>query len=94
MPSRDAITSASAPDLDEVAAWLHKIIRAMQFAELVAAVIAVLTRMRGLNTQLVSQLAQVRRKRPRSEALRSLERQLVLPLDGLAVTSLPPVPET
>jgi len=36
MASRDAITSASAPDLDEVGAWLHKMIRAMQFAELVA----------------------------------------------------------
>jgi transposase len=93
MASRDAITSASAPDLDEVGAWLHKMIRAMQFAELVAAVIGLLTRMRDLNTQLVSQLAQLRRKRPRSEALRGLERQLVLPIDGLAVTSPPPAPE-
>ncbi len=42
---------------------------------------------RNLNTQ------QLRRKRPRSEVLRGLERQLVLPLDGLAVTSPPPTPE-
>ena len=86
MASRDKITSAFAPDLEEVRAWLLKMIAALRFVELIAAVVALLGRMRDINTELVSQLAHLRRRRPRSEALRRLERQLVLPLAGLTVT--------
>jgi transposase len=91
--ARDAITSASAPDLDEVRSWLQKMILALRFVDLVTAVIALLTLMRDLNTQLVAQIAQLRRARPRSEALARLERQLVLPLDGLTVKSPSSTPE-
>jgi transposase len=89
MASRDRVTSAFAPDLDEVRAWLEKMVAALRFVELVAAILALIGRMRELNTELVAQLAHLRRARPRSEALRRLESQLVLPLDGLIVPSAP-----
>jgi transposase len=89
MASRGTVTSAFAPDLDEVRAWLEKMIVAMRFVELVAAILALIARMRDLNTELVAQLAHLRRARPRSESLERLERQLVLPLEGLIVASVP-----
>lgn len=85
MTSHDKITSAFAPDLDEVRAWLEKMITALRFVELVAAVLALIGRLRDLNTELVAQVAHLRRARPRSELLRRLEGQLVLPLEGLIV---------
>ena len=90
MASRERVTSAFAPDLDEIGAWLRKMIAALRFVELVTSVLALITRMRDLNTELVAQLAHLRRARPRSEALRRLERQLVLPIEGLLV---PPAPK-
>ncbi|HYX21517.1 MAG TPA: IS66 family transposase [Thermoanaerobaculia bacterium] len=89
MASRDRVTSAFAPDLDEVRAWLEKMVTALRFVELVAAILALIGRMRDLNTELVAQLAHLRRARPRSESLRRLEGQLVLPLEGLIVPSAP-----
>lgn len=91
MASGEKVTSAFAPDLDELRAWLHKMVAALRFVELVTSVLALIGRMRDLNTELVAQLAHLRRARPRSEALRRLERQLVLPIDGLFV---PPAPKT
>lgn len=90
MATRERITSAFAPDLDELRAWLGKMIAALRFVEMVAAVLALIGRMRDLNTELVAKLAQARRKHPRAEALRRLEHQLVLPLAGLVVPSAPP----
>jgi transposase len=87
MASRDGITSAFAPDLEEVRAWLQKMIAALRFVDLVTAILALIVRMRDLNTELVAQLAHLRRARPRSETLERLERQLVLPMDGLIVPS-------
>jgi transposase len=89
MAPRDKVTSAFAPDLEEVRAWLGQMIAGLRFAELVTAIVAFITRMRDLNTELIAQLAHLRRRRPRSEALRRLERQLVLPLQGLMVASVP-----
>jgi transposase len=89
MASRDHVTSAFAPDLEEVREWLGKMIAALRFVELVAAILALVTRMRDINTELVAQLAHLRRARPRSESLRRLEHQLVLPIDGLIVQSAP-----
>jgi hypothetical protein len=66
MVSRDKI-SAFAPDLEHLRTWMQEKIVALCFAELVTAVIALFVRMRDLNTELVSQLAHLRRKRPRSE---------------------------
>jgi len=87
--TRSAVTSAFAPDLDEVRTWIETMIRTLRFVELVTAVISLIARMRDLNTDLVAQLAHLRRKRPRSETLDRLERQLVLPVEGLMVTSAP-----
>jgi transposase len=87
MTSRDRVTSALAPDLAEVRVWLEKMIAGLRFIELVSAVLALITRMRDLNTELVAQLAHLRRARPRSESLRRLERQLVLPLGDFTVPS-------
>ncbi len=94
MASREKVTSAFAPDLDEVRAWLQKMINALRFVELVTAILALITRMRDLNTELVAQLAQLRRKRPRSETLRRLEGQLVLPIEGLTVPVAKPKDDT
>lgn len=52
-------------------------VKAMRLGELITAVLALLTRMRDLNTELTKQLANQRRKRPPSEKLRRIERQLV-----------------
>jgi transposase len=89
MVLRDPVTSAFAPDLEEVRAWLGKMIAALRFVELVAAILALIARMRDINTELVSQLAHLRRARPRSESLRRVEQQLVLPIAGLIVPSAP-----
>jgi transposase len=87
MAPRDKVTSAFAPDLDEVRAWLESMISALRFVDLVRAILLLVGRMRDLNTDLVAQLAQLRRARPRSETLRRLEGQLVLPIDGIVVSS-------
>jgi transposase len=88
MASRDRVTSAFAPDLDEVRAWLQKMLATLRFVEMVTAIIALVGRMRDINTQLVAQLAHLRRARPRSETLRRLEGQLALPIEGLMVSAL------
>jgi hypothetical protein len=87
MASREKVTSAFAPDLEEVRAWLQKMVAALRFVDLVTAVLALIARMRDINTELVAQLAHLRRSRPRSEVLRGLEQQLVLPIEGLIVPS-------
>ena len=89
MTTTPPITSPYAPDLGQVRAWLEKMIKALNFLGLVAAVLALIGKMRDLNTELVKQLAHLRRARPRSETLERLQRQLVLPLDGLMVASIP-----
>ena len=86
-----SITSPYAPDLEQVRAWLKKMITAVKFVELVAAVLSLLGRMRDINTELTKQLAHLRRARPRSETLERLQRQLVLPLvPVLAATAARP----
>ena len=71
------VTSPYAPDVDDVRRWLEKMIKAMRLVELVAAVIALVTRMRDINTELTKRLADARRSRPRSEKLRRIEGQLL-----------------
>jgi transposase len=65
--------------VEELQYWLQKMVEQLAFARLIAAVVALVTRLRDLNTELTQQLAQLRRARPRSERLRALEGQLVLP---------------
>ena len=76
-------TSPYAPDLAELRAWLEKLLAAMKFVELVVAVLSLIARMRDINLELTKRVAHLTRKRPRSETLERLERQLVLPLTGL-----------
>lgn len=64
---------------DELRQWLEQLVKELQFARLVAAVIALVTRLRDLNTELTKQLANLRRARPRSERMRAVEAQLSLP---------------
>jgi transposase len=82
------ITSPYAPDLAQVRAWLEKMIKALKFLEIISAVITLISRMCEINTELTKQLANFRRKRPRSERLKWLERQLVLPLGEMAAKVL------
>lgn len=94
MPERSTITSPYAPDLAEVRAWIEKMIASMKFVELVVAMMALFTRMRDVNTELTKQVAHFRRRRPRSETLGRIERQLVLAFAGAVIaTSRPAAPE-
>ncbi len=88
------ITSPYAPDLAQVRAWVEKMIAALRFAELVAAIVALIARMCDVNMELTKQVANLRRRRPRSERLGWLERQLALPLGEMLAPSAPaPQPE-
>lgn len=88
MAEPDRITSPYAPDLGEVRAYLERMIRALRFVELVAAILAFVSRVCEVNGELSKKLAELRRRRPRSESLERLERQLVLPLGELGVAAL------
>jgi transposase len=83
-------TSPYAPDLEHLRAWLEKMVAAMKFVELVVAVLSLITRMRDINAELTKRVAHLTRKRPRSETLERLERQLVLPLMGLVAPGAKP----
>ncbi|MEN9580852.1 MAG: Transposase of homeodomain, partial [Pseudomonadota bacterium] len=85
---------------EELQAWLEELVRQFRFAQLVAAVIALVTRLRDLNTELTKHLANLRRARPRSERMRALEAQLMLPWAMSAkpeqkdsASENPPIPE-
>jgi len=78
MSEPETITSAQAPDIEEVRKWLQQMIKSLRFGELILAVIAFVTRMRDVNTDLMKRLADMRRSRPRSETLRRVESQLAL----------------
>jgi transposase len=83
-------TSPYSPDLEQLRAWLEKMVAAMKFVEVIVAVIGLITRMRDINLELTKRVAHLTRKRPRSETLERLERQLVLPLSGLVAPSVKP----
>jgi hypothetical protein len=70
------ITSPHAPDVEDVRQWLEKMVKAMRLVEMVVAVVALIARMRDINTDLTKRIGDLRRKRPRSETLGRLERQL------------------
>lgn len=79
-------TSPYSPDLEQLRSWLEKMVAALRFVDLVVAVIGLVGRMRDINLELTKRVAHLTRKRPRSETLERLERQLVLPLIGLAAS--------
>jgi len=84
------ITSPISPDLAVVRKFILEKIAQGAIATLVAAVIALLVKMRDLNTELMRKLASKSRKRPANEAMQRL--QLELPFvfaaanDGKAAT--------
>src|SRR5882672_7758991 len=78
-PAPMTITSPSVPDLAEVRAWIEQMLKALRFVELVVAILGLLTRMRDINLELMKQVVQFRRARPRSETLRRIEAQQLLP---------------
>lgn len=89
------ITNVIAPDLDAVRRFIEEMFARGAIAALVAAVLALLARMRDLNTELVRKLASHSRKRPPNEAMRRLQLELpflrtVAANDGAPV--LPPKP--
>jgi transposase len=83
-------TSPYVPDLDQLRAWLGKMIVAMKFVELVVAIVGLIGRMRDINLELTKRVAHLTRKRPRAETLERLERQHLLPLSGLVAPVLKP----
>jgi hypothetical protein len=68
MSESATVTSPYAPDVDDVRRWMEKMIKSMRLLELVAAIIALVTRMRDINTELTRGMADARRRRPRSES--------------------------
>ncbi len=89
MHEPERITSPYAPDLGEVRGFLERMIRALRFVELIAAIIAFVTKVCEVNGELSKKLAELRRRRPRSESLERIERQLVLPLADLGGDEAP-----
>lgn len=81
-PPKPAITSPYAPDLEKVRGWLSQKLAAGLFVEVIAAIIVLLQRMRDINLDLTKKIAHLKRKRPPSETLERLQRQLVLPIFG------------
>jgi transposase len=79
------ITSELAPDLGLVERFIRQQFAEGALALLLATVMALLTRMRDLNTELMRQIALGRRKRPPSETMHRL--QLELPLWGAVPSS-------
>jgi transposase len=83
-------TSPYSPDLEQLRLWLEKMVATLKFVELIVAVVGLIGRMRDINIELTKRVAHLTRKRPRSETLERLERQLVLPLEGLVAVSVKP----
>lgn len=83
-------TSPHSPDLEQLREWLEKMVAAMRFVELIIAIVGFIARMRDINLELTKRVAHLTRKRPRSETLERLERQLVLPLSGLVAPTVKP----
>jgi transposase len=86
--------SPFAPDVVAVRAWLEEMIAALSFAKLIATILGLITRMRDINTELMKRVAYLSRKRPRSEKLKGLKGQLLLPLLGLVTTPSNTAPST
>lgn len=85
------ITSAVDPDLGAVRKFIMDMLARGAFAALVAAIVALLVRMRDLNTELMAKLASKSRKRPPNETMRRL--QLELPLLMTPAANDPPLPD-
>jgi len=74
----DIGAQALAPDLEAIRRFIVQMVARGAIAEMIASVLALLQRMRELNTELMTKIAAASRKRPPSETLHRL--QLELPL--------------
>ncbi|MFI5302588.1 MAG: transposase, partial [Polyangiales bacterium] len=72
------ITSVFDPDLGVVRRFIQDMLSRGAVVALVAAIVALLARMRDLNTELMKKLASKSRKRPPNEAMRRLQMELPL----------------
>jgi transposase len=72
------ITSAIDPDLGAVQKFITDMIAKGTITALVAAIVALLVKMRDLNTELMKRIASKTRKRPPNEAMRRLQMELPL----------------
>lgn len=87
------MSRAVAPsNTEDLQSWLQGMVEQLAFTRLIAAVVALVTRLRDLNTELTKQLANLRRARPRSERLRAIEGQLFLPWAAVASSTLQSAP--
>ena len=75
-PQVETITGLYQPDVKEVRSWLQRMVAERRFVELIVAVVALISRFRDLNTELMKRLVHLRRKRPPSETLRRVTNQL------------------
>jgi transposase len=75
-PQVESITCTYQPEVETVRTWLQKMVAERRFVELIVAVLSLIARLRDLNTHLMKQVAHLKRKRPPSETLGRLERQL------------------
>ena len=88
---------ALAPDLEVIRRFIVDLISRGAIAELIAAVLGLLERMREINTELMARVATTSRKRPPSETLRRLQLELplmfALPANDTSGTELEGPPE-
>ena len=75
-PEATPITSVIDPDLGAVRRFIEEMLSRGAIAALVASILALLGRMRDLNTELVRKLASQSKKRPPNEAMRRLQLEL------------------
>ena len=78
------ITRPEAPDLEAVRRFMVDMLARGALTALIAAVIALLSRMRDLNTELMARLASKSRKRPPSETMHRLQLELPMLLQPAA----------
>jgi hypothetical protein len=87
------ITSALAPDLEAVKKFIADMIAKGAIAGLVAAIVALLVRMRDLNSELMKKLASTSRKRPPNETMRRLQMELPFGVTAPANDGKPAPPQ-
>ena len=94
MRSEDTpITSALDPDLGAVRKFIADMLARGAVAALVTSIVALLVRMRDLNTELMRRLASKSRKRPPNEEMRRLQMELPFLLAPAANDGKPAVPQ-
>lgn len=86
----DPITSAKAPDLEVVRRFMTDLLARGAVMAVITAVIALLARMRDLNTELMARLASKSRKRPPSETKHRLQLELPLLMQPVVNDGAPP----